>query len=502
MTTHRIRILAALGALAVVAVACSSDSTPTSTSAASSSTTSSPPATEAIPTLITGPVSGGIELANAALYDLAAVGYVEEEYFIEGDAASFAMAGERTTDGLWSLTEDEFASYRTRIIVRRPADGADFSGVAVVEWLNVSAGRDGDPDWGYLHQELIREGHAWIGVSAQEVGVSGGDVLLEQEGVALEGGLIGSDPERYGTLDHPGDAYSFDIFSQAGRAVRGGDGPDVLGGLELTQLVAAGESQSAYFLTSYVNGVHPRARVFDGFLVHSRGSGSPDIADLGSDEAFGQPVQIRTDLDEPMLVFETETDLTELDYLPARQDDTDSVRVWEVAGTAHADSFLLEEVYGLADLPGDQLASVLDCPAPLNDGPQHEVIQAGFHHLVDWIRDGTLPPDAPRLEVEPGDPPVIVRDELGNALGGIRTPLVDVPVAALSGDPADGGSEFCFLFGTTTAFDAGTLAELYPGPGDYLTAFTAAADDAVDAGFILRPDADDMIAEAEAADPS
>ena len=61
-------------------------------------------------------------------------------------------------------------------------------------------------------------------------------------------------------------------------AARAGDG-DALGGLEPERVLAVGESQSAFALTTYVNGVQPLARAFDGFLVHSRG-GAP--APLGS----------------------------------------------------------------------------------------------------------------------------------------------------------------------------------------------------------------------------
>ena len=57
------------------------------------------------------------------------------------------------------------------MIVRRPQDPARFSGTVVVEWLNVTIGRDGDPSWGYAAEEIIREGHAWVGVSAQQTGV-------------------------------------------------------------------------------------------------------------------------------------------------------------------------------------------------------------------------------------------------------------------------------------------------------------------------------------------
>ena len=497
MPSRLLRAVLITSVLALVVTACSSDDGDAEEADVTTTTTEPSLAPDAV--TVTGPVEGGNGNPNAALQDLAEAGYQEDEFFIEGDASAYRA--EPASDDEHAAAPADTASYRTRIIVRRPSAADDFSGVVVVEWLNVSSGRDGDPDWGYLHPELIREGHAWVGVSAQAIGVLGGDPVIDQEGVALEGGIKGADPDRYGTLEHPGDAYAFDIYTQAAVAVTRPDGAIPLGDLEAEHVLAAGESQSAFFLTRYLNSVHPLVRVFDGFLVHSRGGGAPDIDGsriVGDDSSA---VTIRTDLDEPVMIFETETDLTVLGYSTARQDDTDTIRVWEVAGTAHADSYLLETVYGLGQ--NVDLGAILQCTEPLNAGPQHEVLQAAFHHLVDWVRDGTPPPEAPRLEVETtSDDVAIVRDEHGNALGGIRTPLVDVPTATLSGDPVEGGGSFCFLFGSTTPFDPDKLLDLYPTHDDYVDAFTAAADEAVDAGFLLRADAEAMVAVAGASDVS
>jgi hypothetical protein len=115
--------------------------------------------------------------------------------------------------------------------------------------------------------------------------------------------------------------------------------------------------------------------------------------------------------------------------------------------------------------------------------------------LRDWIRNATLPPQAPRLEVT-GSPPAVVRDEHGNARGGIRTPYVDVPIATLSGE-GQTGSVLCILFGTTSLFDAEKLAELYPTQATYIDAYNASTDAAVAAGFILPADAELMKAAAE-----
>lgn len=448
-------------------------------------------------------------------------GWIVEEHLVGGTATSF-RADETPADGHWSATPDDEAEYRTRVIVRRPAAPEDFSGTVVVEWFNVSA-IEASPDWAFLAEELVREGHAYIGVSAQAQGVEGGDTLLDVEvdaddalaqGVATDpSGLKHLDPERYGTLVHPGDAYAFDIFGQVGRAaIESSD--QLLGGLRPTQVLAAGESQSAIFLSTFANAVQPLDPVFDGFLIHSRGANVAPLdgdfvsaREAGSaDELRSQAVRIRTNLDVPVVLFETETDLTLLGFAHARQPDSDLVHTWEVAGLAHADAHFVRAIVGGPRDPG--VGELLGCTTPINTGPQKEVLQAAFHHLVTWAAGGDRPPTGAPLELEDGDDGtvVIARDADGIARGGVRHPLVDVPTATLSGDPPGGGSiddlaggaDLCILFGSTTPFEREALVERYGTFDDYLAAFTAAADEAVTAGFLLRPDADALVAEAEA----
>jgi Alpha/beta hydrolase domain len=145
--------------------------------------------------------------------------------------------------------------------------------------------------------------------------------------------LRGWDPERYGTLDHPGDDFSFDIFTQAAHAI----GPAILGGAEARKLVASGGSQSAMRLRTYANAIQPMERLFDGFVfVAAFGRGAlPDTRDVDAATLAMTtvPVQIRHDLGVLALVFNSETEASWL--FPVRQPDTDTLRLWEVAGTCH-----------------------------------------------------------------------------------------------------------------------------------------------------------------------
>jgi hypothetical protein len=306
-------------------------------------------------------------------------------------------------------------------------------------------------------------------------------------------------------LHHPGDEYSYDIFTQAG-VVASGDSDTVnpFEGYDVQRVIATGESQSAYYMTSYVNGVQPRAGVFDGFLIHSRGGTAagfgPTVDDQDDDPTVPDGVRIRTDSDAPVFTFETETDVTSLGFTPARQPDSKHFRLWEAAGTSHADAYT--GVIGINDF-GDGAAELmlldparasggpLSCAKPVNAGGQHATLSAAFAHLEEWVRDGTPPPKARRIETTgSGDDVEIVRDEHGIAIGGVRTPIVDVPLAANTGDENPGG-RFCRLFGTTTPFDAATLAALYPdGATGWQQEFAAAADAAVQDGFWLEPEAE------------
>jgi hypothetical protein len=269
--------------------------------------------------------------------------------------------------------------------------------------------------------------------------------------------------QRYATLEHPGDAFAFDIFSQAGRAVRE---TALLGGLEPARVLAIGESQSAVFLVTYVNAVDPEARVFDGFLLHGRGGSGASLeglmsvanvslAEVAAEVSAGRVSprlagsdRIRADVRVPVLTLQSETDVVGLGSLGARQPDSERFRLWEVAGAAHADTYLLvASAHDDGTLAPAALAKLLaptdevfgmKMSAPMNAGPQqHYVLQAALAHLARWAAGGAPPPEAARLELasRPGGASPFALDAYGIAQGGVRSPWVDAPSAVLSVRP-------------------------------------------------------------------
>jgi hypothetical protein len=380
----------------------------------------------------------GRPLLLLSAFDLAPLGYATEEFFISGTASSYKLAGGQTPDGHWDATPGDTAPYTTRVVVVRPTDPKKFNGTVVVEWLNVSGGVDASPDWNAAHREMLRNGYAYMGVSAQKVGVEGGPSLG-----GLGKPLKLAKPDRYGGLSHPGDAYAYDIYSQAGALLRQPDASGLLGPLVPKKLIAAGESQSAIFMTTYVNAVDPLAKVYDGFLIHSR-FGSPSRLDgasiINSPDGPPPPAKLRTDLRVPVLTVITETDLVGANipgFYAARQPDNAHLRVWEVPGTSHADAYTF--LGGMTDSgsePIEKLAAAFQptdkilgsqLAKPINFAPQHHyVMQAALANLDRWIKTGKAPASAPPMKLAKGEAPdakpTLVRDANGNTEGGLRTP--------------------------------------------------------------------------------
>jgi hypothetical protein len=486
-----------------------STTTPSTTEVPETTTSTSTPATTSTTTTpvgqrgdrvavpkVTGPVTGGKGLPVTPLPTeiKQQYGYVENEFFIEGTATSYKKSGNLTEDGKWTVTPSTTAPYKTRILTRRPADPAAFNGTVVVEWLNVSAGHDSDLQFAPSYPELLREGYAWVGVSAQKAGVEPGSGSVSSEEPAP---LKTLDPSRYGSLAHPGDDFSYDIFSQAAQAIRRPDGPDPLNGLPLKTLVAAGESQSAFRLVTYVDAVHPRASIFDGFMIHSRSAGAAPLA--GADSGPGK-VLIRTDSTDPVMQVQTETDVVgTLAFAGSRQPDSAKLVTWEIAGSGHADQSMLEYSDQQSTTYGGARFSGADGCGAINDGQAKPVLNAAWSALNRWLNGGQVAPSAPRIQTTTDGK--AVRDNLGIAQGGIRTPAVDAPISVESGLP-HAGHEFdldCILFGSSTPLSAAQLAQLYPTHADYVSKVQASLEPAVAAGYVLDEEADAVLVEAQAA---
>jgi predicted acyl esterase len=430
------------------------------------------------------------EPQTSAVHDLSEYGYVEEEYMISGTA--------RPTVQDVALLEDEqppipndVAEYATRMLVYTPEDPAQFNGDVVVEWMNVTRQRDAPVTWVNAYDYLLREGYAVVLASAQKVGVD--DSEDDRDLVAWNG-------DRYGDLTHPGDSYAYDIFSQAMQAVKATPSTDPLNGLDVENVLATGMSQSGYYLQPYIADVHPDHGVADGFM--------PVATNI-----FNTGVPATTT---PTMHLNTE------DEAPSQAPDGESYRIWEVAGASHVNVYLsvwsqlgANRDFGAeTDVPFEewnpatagqygQIADASYGVCGTNYYPVRFAYRSALDHLQSWVRDGEAPPQIDNIEFE-GEDAEMVTDEYDNAVGGLRLPVIDEPVASYYArdevcQPTE-ENPLANLQGATERLSEDQLTERYDGSDDYVSTIQSAAGSAVERGVLLEADSEELLAQAQAAD--
>jgi hypothetical protein len=126
------------------------------------------------------------------------------------------------------------------------------------------------------------------------------------------------------------------------------------------------------------------------------------------------------------------------------------------------------------------------------------VMDAAFASLTRWIKDGVPAPKAARLQVENGGTPQarVVRDQYGNAMGGYRTPYLDVPVATYV--TSTKGEGFCAELGRTDPFSFARLVSAHGTPQNYVGKVTKSVDQLVKDRFLTESDGKRIKAEAGA----
>jgi hypothetical protein len=451
---------------------------------AAAATASARPAESQLPAAVFSqpPADSGTPFGSTSM-DLRSKGYVEEELFAGGKANRYRLKDPLGT----AQIVDGGHRYVTRILIRRPSDPVNFNGRVLVEWLNVSGSQDLDIVFGAMRNHLVAEGYAWVGVSAQLVGVNALKTANPKRYGQLRLAASNNDPLG-GKLDAASDVLSWDVYTQIANALRRSTGGiDALGGLKPNLILAVGESQSAQRLSNYYNAIHPLYKqAFDGFFLYDR-----------------LLTGMRTDLGTKMLTTGTETVRHAFGSAPA---DDANLRVWEIAGSSHvshdeAVSWLDEQfarngvVRALDGHPITFQQIFIGCEnyPLLSRVPNGDVLNAGLEALIQWITRGTPPPTAERLRGDENGK--LYRDNLGRVSGGIRLAAYDAPTAMNTGLNSGPGIG-CPLAGSHQSYSPQQLRQLYGTPENYVARVTAITQKAVSDGFLLQSDAARTISEA------
>lgn len=464
---------------------------------------------ETVPLPDVAPIPAG-PIFTGALQDLAARGYVEREYVVTlTDPQVYSYIGDSTDVTVTPAPESPEGAYRSRMIVRMPQDPKRFNGRVLVEMMNTTTMVDLDVAWEHSHAYLMREGWAYVGVTVQQTAINALRGFTRDRERYRDLGLNLVTPAAkvdilWGARDP---ALAWDLTSQVGALFARGGTTSPLSAYDVSKVFLTGQSQMAGYATTYINAIHPRHRVFDGFLVAYRGTRATNLQ-------FASPVsgvfpntsasheQRRLDgRGSPVINLQTESDplgaRTGDDTAVWREDSDasdDLFRLWEVAGSAHNDLWGAKQAITIIkrdyELPFPTTCDWL-APTGVNAFPMRFAWNAALQALARWAEDGVPPARVPRIARANGD---VARDSRGNALGGLRLSPMDVPVATHG--PESTGGLFCPLTGFQTPFPRQTLTRLYPATADYVRAVRASTRADVKAGVLLQADADQLVRKA------
>jgi Alpha/beta hydrolase domain len=196
----------------------------------------------------------------------------------------------------------------------------------------------------------------------------------------------------------------------------------------------------------------------------------------------------------PVLDVETQTDVEGLTF------DLGGGVTYQFVGGAHvrrpdsddpADRFRLYEIAGAPHVGVDP-----ECPSS-SSFPTDAFLRAAAVRLIRWVEDDVAPPSRPQIELDvAGEVSTPSVDEFGNAIGGLRSPFVDLPLSTYKVHAESGG--MFMLTGDEIPLAHDTVVRQYQTLESYLQQFRLALDATIAAGDLLSIDRDELLASQEA----
>jgi hypothetical protein len=414
--------------------------------------------------------------------------YTESEYLLEGTASTYD--GKATGPVTVATTGNDFA---TRILVRAPKQASDFSGTVWIEPLNTSGGGDLDAVWSSIAPLIAQRGDAWIGVT-----VRAGQVPLLQK----------FDAARYAGLNIGANSYAWDMLRDIGTLVKTNRSTSPLADLKVKHVDVAGYSQSgvdaATFASAFndVTRLRNGAPVFDGYLIGGRGGFMTPLQSTNTIIPNFETSKPRA-LDVPILAFEAQanvegfavtvpTVLLQQSGIAGADKITTPTYTYTASGGAYVrrpDANTATDRFRLVEVAGAPHAAskTADCDGIISTFPTGSFFDATAAQLARWAEHGTAPASVPRIKLATADKvSVPATDQYGNALGGLRSPFVDVPLVRYYAHATGGPS--CNNYGSQVPLPAATLKQLYGDPQGYMTKFTKSLDAAIKNGTLLSLD--------------
>jgi hypothetical protein len=429
--------------------------------------------------------------------DLGTQGYLEEEFFVSGAANVYDWPA----TGAVIRTAD--VPYTTRVLVRRPKSAAAFSGRVIVEMLNPSNLFDLNIGWAIHHDEIVRQGDAWVGITAKPIVVATLKTFdpIRYAPLNWANPLSEDDPRNCAvtgdTTKATENGLVWDIHTQVAKWLRSTDASNPFrygdAASHAKRLYAWGYSQTGGFLFTYINAIQPLVVAkdgkppFDGYIVGMLGGPSP-INQCAERIPAGDPRRPIRNAGVPVIHVMSQSDY--LGWAPSRREDNDTpgdqYRHYDIAGAGHATPDELWFAASSEDIiKGGRTPPALNCDqGPRSRFPSWVAYNAIYRNMKAWVEHGVPPPPSQNIEVADGKG---VLDANGNVKGGIRSPWLDVPTSTWNGNST--GQSFCRIAGHEIPLTPDRLASLYPSQQAYEHAVRQNVDDLAKARFITPEDA-------------
>jgi hypothetical protein len=444
-------------------------------------------------------------------------GYVELEYLVRGRASVYDRSGR----GPHALAQ---GSYTTRILVRRPKNGRRFSGTVIVEPMNPSDDADLPIMWAESYEQFIADGDVWVGITIKPNTIAALKAFdsVRYASVTMPNprsapACAASEINAFSRPTTPADesGLAWDILSQIGMLLKSPASAARILSRPAQRLYMTGQSQTAGYARLYASLFGERVAgpdgkpLYDGYLY----SGSPPwqvpINQCQEDLSPGDPGLITAPSGVPVLEIFTQGDMGT--NIASRRPDSDSpgdrFRRWEIAGAGHVDpwealSFAndadMARAHGRANDNADEVCSPRGTIP--TDFPVRYTFDAAWRALDAWVQHGVPPQHAPPLQLvanADGLPPdrMFVVDSHGNALGGVRSPYVDVPTARWIG--AKSGPFVCLFHGYKIPMSHEQLQHVYGDHAAYLGKVRASVSGLVSGKWLTSVDGAAIVREAE-----
>lgn len=438
-------------------------------------------------------------------------GYIEEEIFFSGTANLY-----HTADDGQARVEYPDVPYTNRLIVRRPADQARFSGHVIVEILNATAHYDIERMWIVSGDYFMRHGIVYVGITSKP------DVFpaLKNYDASRYGALCWPNPRPAEQRERPvyhANRPSFlledqecglfwDMLTESAELLRADDEKNPLRGWPVQYVTLTGWSQSSGYIARYINSFAyrtERARpVFDGYFA--AGGVYAAAVPVNQNEYRTQrgPGFVRR-VERPFVMLQTESENGRFGIMDFPRQNSDvpgrQCRIYEIAGSTHDYKQAMNDYYrNDPAIEGVNYPSVYRGAEKYpNHYPCHYPFNAAYHHFFQWVETGIAPAAAPLLMRNSDGS--IRTDAFGNAVGGVRTALLDLPTrryVPYSTWRREGKDEKNDLYGHEEPFSAAFLKELYGTLDRYEERVREISLMHVAQGFLLREEMPGLIREA------